>query len=298
MSGPGPCGVVWAVLLVAGCAKPAEPVSPRAAETKAPPLPLASVTVSPTPVVAPALALLQPVTAVASDSGGDSGEDPYRRAVHDAAHATERNDSLVKLSCAKKQSGVEWKDAKCSRVKAVSVMTADSVKYWKGRTSSEWQYLSWVTAAPELETFCTGAAQSSLSPEELVLRVQQWLGLPSTKRYDKVIEVWVESSRLRRPCSNPKVDEAGCRAQGKVACSGDATCEAFKLWLDYNDLKNQATEGYPFTRLGYTYDWSEVSASSGKPGLGATEFVVLPDTPYEIVAPGSRELAEYCGPKP
>jgi hypothetical protein len=155
-----------------------------------------------------------------------------------------------------------------------------------------------VTAAPELEKFCSDAAQASLSPDEIVLRVQQWLGLPSTKRYDRVIEVWVEPSRLRRPCSNPKVEVAECRAKEKVTCSGDASCEVFKLWLDYNDLKNQAAGSYPFTRLGYTFDWSRVSASSGKPGLGATEFVMLPDTPYEIVAPGSRELAEYCGRKP
>jgi hypothetical protein len=67
----------------------------------------------------------------------DSTGDPYRRAVHDAAHAAERNEALVRLSCSEKQDGVEWKDAKCSRVKVVSVMSADAVKYWKGKTSSE-----------------------------------------------------------------------------------------------------------------------------------------------------------------
>jgi hypothetical protein len=218
--------------------------------------------------------------------------------VHDAAHAAERNDALLKLSCSEKQNGVEWKDAKCSRVKVVSVMSADAVKYWKGKTSPEWQYVSWVTAAPELHAFCSAAGLSNLPADDLVLRVQQWLGLPSTKRYDKVIEVWIEPSRLRRPCSNPKVEVAECRAQGKVACNGDAGCEVFKLWLDYNDLKNQAAGSYPFTRLGYTYDWSRASAEAKDPGLGATEFVVLPDTAYEIVAPGSRDLGEYCGRKP
>lgn len=218
--------------------------------------------------------------------------------MHDAAHAAERNDALLKLSCSEKQNGVEWKDAKCSRVKVVSVMSADAVKYWKGKTSPEWQYVSWVTAAPELHAFCSAAGLSNLSTDELALRVQQWLGLPSTKRYDKVIEVWIEPSRLRRPCSNPKVEVAECRAQGKVACNGDAGCEVFKLWLDYNDLKNQAAGSYPFTRLGYTYDWSQASAAAKEPGLGATEFVVLPDTAYEIVAPGSRDLGEYCGRKP
>lgn len=277
--------------MVMGCARPQAPVSPEPSGASAPaqPADVASGTTTSTP---PAGATSDAAdTAVAAS---DPDEERYKRAVHASTHAAERNEALLTVRCGDKQNGVEWKDSKCSRVKVASVMPAESLQYWKGRTSPEWQYLTWVTVAPELGRFCSAPERASLSPDELMIRVQQWLGLPKTKRYDKVIEVWVDPARLRRPCSNPNIQVAECRAQGKIECAGDASCEVFKLWLDYNDLKNQAAGNYPFTRLGYTYDWAEVSATPEKPGLGATEFVLLPDTPYEVVKPGARDLTEYC----
>lgn len=209
---------------------------------------------------------------------------------------TEQNTSLLKLSCSEKN-GVEWKDAKCSRVKVVSVMTEADVVHFSGTSYATRKHLTWVTAAPELEKFCTREQFKALKNGELLLRIKQWLGLKAEKNYTWIMEAWVDPQRLQRPCSDPSVVDANCSERREVVCQSK-DCADFKSWFEGYFKQTQETGDYPFTGLGYTFDWAPESKATATPGRGATEFVMMPGTSYEIVEAGGRPLTEYCGRKP
>jgi hypothetical protein len=165
---------------------------------------------------------------------------------------------------------------------------------------------SWFTAAPFVQNFCR-----EYTGTDLLLRMQQLLGLPPTpskKANDSVASIWIKPSELFRPCADPEVSDGEC----VVNLSGQAFVDGQTSWAAdteqvsasfanvkpehlkwmvnnwnarYHPSRGQA---YPWTALGYTYDW----ANPNDP-VGMSEFVGLKDTPVVFVA--IVPLDAYCG---
>ena len=89
-----------------------------------------------------------------------------------------------------------------------------------------------------------------------------------------------------RPCPDPDPTKAEC---------GNAFPENVdvnhKAWLAEQVLQRYQTapQGYPWTRLGYTYDWNPAS-----PRYGASEYVVRKGS--KVTVTEKQPTAAYCRP--
>lgn len=148
--------------------------------------------------------------------------------------------------------------------------------------------VTWVTLAPELRELCRGW---TLSGPALTRRLEQVLGLPPGGKYPRVfVEFTVPRAALSRPCVAPAED-----AQGRPICNPALAgtwqqADTAQTFAALTMASSYAVAGgYPFTRLGYTYDWSPGSRPDH---YGASEFVVAPATPTTIERQMSAD--EYC----
>ena len=126
-------------------------------------------------------------------------------------------------------------------------------------------YDMWVTVAPELKTKVKG-----VKPADIDLRLEQLLGLPPVENYYKYIfEFWVRPQDLYRPCADNEITDNACQINFPPTVSPE-----YVAWVDSQrisrffggTLKNR----YPWTELGYTYDWSP----SNPTHHGCSEFVI------------------------
>lgn len=125
--------------------------------------------------------------------------------------------------------------------------------------------LLWVTAAPEVRDFCRA---SGLQGPELERRLEQFLGLrPGTAR-SHFVEMWVAPADTVRPCPDPEVTDTRCEAADQAADAIIGTHD-HRAWFDGLRATSYGAGGYPWTRLGYTYDWSPDT-----PERGASELLV------------------------
>jgi hypothetical protein len=124
---------------------------------------------------------------------------------------------------------------------------------------------TWVTVAPELREFCAKHRDTCI---DMTLRVEQLLGLPPHNGKTRFVAFWVHPEDLFRPSPDPEITDFESQLDFP-ASRFIALSEEYVNW--FNDLRQSSygPEGYPWTRLGYTYDWGN---PFGKRGL--SEFVI------------------------
>jgi len=178
----------------------------------------------------------------------------------------------------------------------------------EGGECPAYKYDSWVTVAPELKNFF-GVTQ----PEPL--RIAQLLGLPpeyavkgDPKEAKYMLELWVSPHDLFRPCPDTEISDTVCETgfptdvfrmldlSNKVRATEGSDYGVFKTYSSWfnNRTRNIYTSGaspYPWSRLGYTYDWG----SSNHVGL--SEFVLhgrkVDGTGIAVGVRSVRSTAEY-----
>jgi hypothetical protein len=119
----------------------------------------------------------------------------------------------------------------------------------------------WVTAVPELKNFCK---KNKLPPEKVVLRLEQLMGLPPGTGKTKFVEIWTLPDDIFRPAPDYEITDT----EAQINFPSQAS-ETYKN--SFNELKKNAygENGYPWTRLGYTYDWGNPESE-----VGLSEFVL------------------------
>lgn len=207
----------------------------------------------------------------------------YLQAVQDAATVEPQEISKNLIPIVETNTDLVWEGQPGSR--RVLVLTWTS---WNGYDDKMGQSIvttreTWVTAAPGLKNFCTHYAADSA---KLTLRLEQLLGLPPNNGKTKFVEMWVTPQDLFRPAPDPEISdqEAGLTfPQSKFL----TVSEAYVSW--FNDLSSQSygENGYPWTRLGYTYDWGNPNSE-----VGLSEFVINTGATIEIE--GVTNTQEYC----
>jgi hypothetical protein len=154
----------------------------------------------------------------------------------------------------------------------------------------------WTTVDGELKAFCRrySAAQQP-SAEALQLRLEQLLGLhPGDGAGRSIITIEVDRAEVMRPCPDPAVDTTSCRAvfdRAGLAQALDRDPAATRFLIEQMLLSYKA-EGYPFTRRGFTWDWSPAAEPEGHFGL--SEYVTKSKTVATIVE-APQTPAAYCG---
>jgi len=134
-----------------------------------------------------------------------------------------------------------------------------------------------------------------LSGDALRKRLEQLLGLPPDQpvQYQKssFVVLTIPSGHLQRPCAG-----LGDSVDGRPTCSLRVKSSPEVSPLEFLGGQmagsyiavTSGSPGYPFTRLGYTYDWSPASADH----YGASEFILVPGTVATVK--GQMSTDAYC----
>jgi hypothetical protein len=140
----------------------------------------------------------------------------------------------------------------------------------------------WVTPAPLVAEFCKGRGGDA---EALKARLEQLLGLPLKSGKDRFVELWAEPKDLFRPCADPEITDHECEVEPRAVTTFQTVSPEHLKWFE--DLKAQSygEKGYPWTRLGYTYDWAG-------PKVGLSELVIKKGAEATVKKVASIE--EYC----
>lgn len=153
----------------------------------------------------------------------------------------------------------------------------------------------WVTLAGEVQNKCR---QWGLQGDALRERLEQLLGLPPHTppqwRKTHMLTLQVPRAALERPCLGETVDSSGaprCTPRLTKTTTPELSFFVLNQMADVWVSGDPSGPGYPFTRLGYTYDWHPKAAASGH--YGASEFVLKPGTPVLLQAEATTD--RYCG---
>lgn len=185
----------------------------------------------------------------------------YQAAITDASvpAAGKINRNLMPIH--QKESDLKWQDDK------VLLVTWTS---WDGYNGQEGQAIElgtdvWITPFPQLHDFC---AKSELQGTDLELRLKQLLGLPPTASHQYVVEMWVDPQDLFRPSIDPEITDHESELTLPDSSTYLTVSTAHQSWISQLQSVSYGTDGYPWTQLGYTYDW----VTPG--GIGLSEYVV------------------------
>ena len=202
------------------------------------------------------------------------------------------NQAIVDAAIAKKSEEYPLTPIKDTETKVVQWVDQNSVdKYYKTPYENN-QLMSvkkkggiFVSLKSELQKKC----QNYLG-KHLTQRLEQLLGLPPNSGYTYLVEMSVQKEDIFRPCIDPDITKKKCEAQPS---SLDQISQTHKAWLAEQMLKSyQFTDrkGYPFTRLGYTYDWN-----TDTPDLGVSEYIIREGAKIKVINIMSTE--DYCRPE-
>jgi len=144
----------------------------------------------------------------------------------------------------------------------------------------------WVSPADQVLQFCQ-SFPSSLTAEQVILKLQQLQGLPPQTGQEpctwQILQVTIDNPQVPeqffRPCPDPDPTTTGpCPAtfdpsdsQATVAFQAWMAGQAFSSW--------QIPGGYPWTHLGYTYNWDPDASSI----VGTSEYVIPRGTTVQVV---------------
>lgn len=137
----------------------------------------------------------------------------------------------------------------------------------------------WVTLDNAVQQRC-----KHFPKDKLNLRIQQLLGLPpqqaAVDRFFVVLNV--NTRDMFRPCANPSLQDAQCSASFPESAS-----EAHKAWYAGQTALAYYEKGYPWTRLGYTYNWNAEDSE-----VGVSEFVIHRGAKVSVES--ITPTVEYC----
>lgn len=154
----------------------------------------------------------------------------------------------------------------------------------EGGECPAYKHDTWVTVVPEIK--------KALGTRPEPLRIAQLLGLPpeaaapgDANEYKYMVELWVSPRDLFRPCPDTEISDTMCETgfpidsfrvldtKNTVRATAGPDRDVFMpypAWFE-NQARHSYTEGadpYPWTRLGYTYDWGS------RDHVGLSEFVL------------------------
>jgi len=132
----------------------------------------------------------------------------------------------------------------------------------------------WVTLLPQIKSFWKTFEVSHPNYRGTTLkRIQQYMGFPLDFITPYCVEMSVRQSDLFRPCNNPKVEYISDPRNPIIDPHFPFDLNKHEKFMkEAETLYYPDGEGeplFPFTKLGYTYDWYDLTHP-----VGASEFVI------------------------
>ncbi len=136
----------------------------------------------------------------------------------------------------------------------------------------------WATSLGEMESWFK---ENGEGVTDWTLRFAQLLGVHADEGYTRFTAFWVSPEDVVRPAFVTDVTK-------QMENDYSLVTGAWKEWFDANILYSYFESDYPWTRLGYTYDWG------GAQEYGLTEFLVRDPSRTEIAfTMTTDEFVEY-----
>ncbi len=189
--------------------------------------------------------------------------------------------SLVKVDTSKPVHVVTW---------ARSTNSFKENGAWKTSAPGD----TWVTVVPQAQNFCRKfTADHGANLDELNVRLEQLIGLPPGSGDTGFLELIVkEPANLEfffRPCATSPATNTSTCAAGPPP---DKSKHSQWIFSQYYTAFSTATPNqYPWTALGYTFDWA-TDDKGNFVRYGASEFIVAKGAPIEVV--GFTDTLKYC----
>ncbi len=191
----------------------------------------------------------------------------YSKAIVDAA-VVEDNE-IRKLSFLQGDEG--------KKIKVVT-WTEYPDKFLGEKVVNDWDDI-WVTLDNAVKNKC-----KHFNEDRMFNRLRKLLGLPPDEAIlRKFVTIEVSFKDLFRPCANPSLVEDSCSADFPENISSEhMRWYAKQVSISYRD------KGFPWTRLGYTYDWGGENNNE----FGVEEFVIRKNS--EIYPLSIEDTGSYC----
>lgn len=196
---------------------------------------------------------------------GTAAGDAYRSAVADAA--------VIEAD--------EFADLRPVRGSTAVVVTWTPYpeSYGQDSVSLAWGDV-WVTLDGDVRSRCKGFDRKSVTEE-----IQQLLGLPLKEETRSFVTLEVSVDSLFRPCADPDITATRCAADMPAAVPPE-----HKVWYAQQAAGSyRMPGGYPWTRLGYTYNWKP-----GQSEIGVPEYVIRKGATVKVLSVTGTE--KYCAP--
>lgn len=201
-----------------------------------------------------------------SPAAEKTNEELYAMAVKDATIA-EADEIKPLVSLTKEDKLVTWDDK--GRV-LLCTWHSYPDSYPEGETvTTKWGYV-WTFTDKEMATYAEELRES----EDAQMRLRQLIAIAPEKEHSTVTGLWVNPADVIRPAYQTDATKGDMYT---AFPEGKEVEEQFKAWFDQNILSSYYYGNYPWTRLGYTYDW----ANNGK-AYGLTEFLIKQDAEVEV----------------
>lgn len=155
-----------------------------------------------------------------------------------------------------------WNDAEIDKKILVVTWTKHPDRYSKDSTITNTWGEIWVTIVPEMEDWFLENYSLGIN---YVKRTEELLRLPKNKGYTYFVEMWIDPDDLWRPSPDNEVTDSS--AELDIPTDVDSTYLVWNIIYSYYPMR------YPWTRLGYTYDWGNNTNE-----IGLSEFVIKPNS--------------------
>lgn len=201
-----------------------------------------------------ALALL---CCVPCAQGAEAAEELYAQAVEDAKTIEPEELLPLKTTLTRDDPYAQWND-QGDRV-LVCTWNDTPEDYPDGASVTVGEEPVWVFSGAELEAWYAANADGV---EDWELRLCQLIGLPPDAGYTHFTTLWADPQDLLRPAFDPDVTTNTMTE----TLTGE---DWYQSWFEDNTAASYGEDGYPWTRLGYTYDWADSGTE-----YGLTEFIL------------------------
>ena len=106
------------------------------------------------------------------------------------------------------------------------------------------------------------------------MRLNQLIGFAPDSEHSTFTTFWAGLADICRPACQP--DPANGAMQTEL--NQDSAEESYAAWFNENILDSYFYGAYPWTRLGYTYDWADNGTE-----YGVSEFLIRQGAEIEVV---------------
>jgi hypothetical protein len=151
-----------------------------------------------------------------------------------------------------------------------------------GTVTTSWGE-TWVTTAPQIQLFFKEHVNSGVNA---TLRAAQLLGLPANTTDTYFVELWVNPQSLFRSSPDNEITDTTASLTFPANTTAD-----YKAWFNNYIITAYYPMKYPWTRLGYTYDWGSTQTH-----MGLSEFVIKQNS--TVTVKSVTPTAEFLGSHP